>query len=246
MKHTEISKTWFDKLAKNEPFLIAGPCSAETEEQVLNKAHAVKDTAKVYRAGIWKPRTRPGYIEGVGAPAKKWLQKVKQETGMLIATEIASAQHFGVIHRGFSTYEKTGFRNSPEQQVAIELQSKFPDLPLILDPSRIAGRRDLIGDLCQTSLDLNYDGFIIETHIDPDNAWSDASQQIDPATLMDIARNLRVRQKTNDQTEYQTFPNNIRAKIDLYDEQLLNVIVNRRQEVDKIGHLKKSSNVAVL
>ena len=312
MENTPIVRTWFDNLTGNEPLMIAGPCSAETEDQVLKIAHAVKDTAQVYRAGIWKPRTRPGYFEGVGAPALKWLQKVKQETGMLVATEVASAQHaelalshdidilwvgarstvspfvvqelaealrgtdkpiliknplnpdlalwlgaverfytcdvqnLGVIHRGFSTYEKTGYRNSPEWQIAIELQSKFPDLPLILDPSHIAGRRDLIGDLCQTSLDLNYDGFIIETHIDPENAWSDAAQQIDPATLMDIARNLRVRQKTNDQTEYQTSLNNIRAKIDLYDEQLVNVIVKRLQEVDKIGHLKKSSNVAVL
>jgi chorismate mutase len=312
MKNTEISKTWFDKLAKNEPLIIAGPCSAETEEQVLNIAHAVKDTAKVYRAGIWKPRTRPGYFEGIGAPGLKWLQKVKEETGMLVATEVASAQHvdlvlrhdidilwigarstvspfvvqeiaealrgtdkpiliknpvnpdlalwlgaverlyscdirnLGVIHRGFSTCERTGYRNSPEWQIAIELQSKFPNLPLILDPSHIAGRRDMIGDLCQMSLDLNYDGFIIETHNDPDNAWSDAAQQVEPETLANIVRNVKAREKTNDRSEFKSQIKNLRKKIDLYDDQLLNVMAKRLAQVDEIGYLKKENNVAIL
>jgi chorismate mutase len=155
-------------------------------------------------------------------------------------------RNLGVIHRGFSTCERTGYRNSPEWQIAIELQSKFPNLPLILDPSHIAGRRDMIGDLCQMSLDLNYDGFIIETHNDPDNAWSDAAQQVEPETLANIVRNVKAREKTNDRSEFKSQIKNLRKKIDLYDDQLLNVMAKRLAQVDEIGYLKKENNVAIL
>lgn len=245
MENKKELRNWLDAFNLDHPLVIAGPCSAETEQQVLNIAHQLKDSdATVYRAGIWKPRTRPGNFEGVGALGLKWLQKAKQETGMMITTEVANPNHvelalkhdvdilwigarttvspfivqeiaealkgtdkpvliknpvnpdlslwlgaverfytadvknLGVIHRGFSTYEKTRYRNNPEWQIAVDLQNRFPDLPLILDPSHIAGRRDIIFDLSQTALDLNYDGLMIESHHDPDNAWSDATQQI--------------------------------------------------------------------
>ncbi|MBT8274256.1 MAG: 3-deoxy-7-phosphoheptulonate synthase, partial [Bacteroidia bacterium] len=241
MENKKELRTWLSNLGLEHPLVIAGPCSAETEKQVLTIAHQLKDSdATVLRAGIWKPRTRPGNFEGVGALGLKWLQKAKEETGMMITTEVANANHvdlalehdidmfwigarstvspfivqeiaealkgtdkpvlvknpvnpdlslwlgaverlytsdiknLGVIHRGFSTYEKTRYRNNPEWQLPIDLQNRFPDLPLLLDPSHIAGKRDIIFDLCQTALDLNYDGLMVETHHDPDNAWSDA------------------------------------------------------------------------
>ena len=248
MENRKEMRTWLNDFNLNHPLVIAGPCSAETEDQVLKIAHDLKDTdVSVYRAGIWKPRTRPGMFEGVGAIGLKWLDKVKKETGLLTATEVANASHvklaleydidvlwigarstvspfivqeiadalegtdkivlvknpvnpdlalwlggierlysanikkLGVIHRGFSTYEKSKYRNNPEWQLPIELQNRFPDIPLICDPSHIAGRRDILQDISQTALDLNFDGLMIETHIDPDNAWSDAAQQITPS-----------------------------------------------------------------
>ena len=251
MENRKEMRTWLDDFNLNHPLVIAGPCSAETEDQVLKIAHDLKDTdVSIYRAGIWKPRTRPGMFEGVGAIGLKWLDKVKKETGLLTATEVANASHvklaleydidvlwigarstvspfivqeiadalkgtdkivlvknpvnpdlalwlggierlysanikkLGVIHRGFSTYEKSKYRNNPEWQLPIELQNRFPDIPLICDPSHIAGRRDILQDISQTALDLNFDGLMIETHIDPDNAWSDAAQQITPSVLV--------------------------------------------------------------
>ena len=250
MENKKELRSWLDAFGLDHPLVIAGPCSAETEDQVLKIAHQLKNTdTTVLRAGIWKPRTRPGNFEGVGALGLKWLQRAKEETGLLTTTEVANANHvdlalkhdidilwvgarttvspfivqeladalkgsdktvliknpvnpdlplwlgaverfyeagvknLGVIHRGFSTYEKTRYRNNPEWQIPIDLQHRFPDLPLILDPSHIAGRRDIIFDLCQTALDLNYDGLMVETHHDPDSAWSDAKQQITPAAL---------------------------------------------------------------
>ncbi len=250
MKNTKELRTWLDDMNLEHPLVIAGPCSAETEEQVLKIAHELKDSdVNYFRAGIWKPRTRPGNFEGVGALGLKWLQKVKAETGMKTCTEVANAAHvklaleydidllwigarstvspfimqeiadalqgtdkivlvknpvnpdlalwlggierlytagiknLGAIHRGFSTYEKTKYRNTPEWQMAVEFQNRFPDLPLINDPSHITGNRDMIFDVCQTALDLNFDGLMIETHYDPENAWSDAAQQVTPHAL---------------------------------------------------------------
>ena len=312
MENKKELRKWLDDMKLSHPLLIAGPCSAETETQVLEIANELKATdTNVYRAGIWKPRTRPGNFEGVGSLALDWLNKVKKDTGILTTTEVANPNHvelalqnnidilwigarttvnpfivqeiaeslkgtdkiilvknpvnpdlslwlgaierfytsniknIGAIHRGFSTYEKTKYRNNPEWQIAIDLQRKLPDLPLILDPSHIAGRRDLIFDLCQTALDLNYDGLMIETHNDPDNAWSDAKQQITPEKLKNITQNLKLRKVSDDDEVYQNQLNKLRAQINLHDNQLLNILGKRMSVAKKIGALKKKNNVAV-
>ncbi|MFH4964482.1 bifunctional 3-deoxy-7-phosphoheptulonate synthase/chorismate mutase type II [Gaetbulibacter sp. M235] len=313
MENKKELRSWLDDLKLSHPLVIAGPCSAETEEQVLRIANQLKDTdVNYFRAGIWKPRTRPGMFEGVGALGLKWLQKVKAETGMKIATEVANAAHvklalehdvdllwvgarstvspfivqeiadalegtdkivlvknpvnpdlslwlgaierlakanikkLGVIHRGFSTYEKTKYRNNPEWQLAIELQTKFPDLPIINDPSHITGRRDMIFDVSQTALDLNFDGLMIETHDDPDNAWSDASQQVTPKVLVQIMKDLKIRKETDPETEYNKSLDNLRAQIDIVDNQIIELLGKRMKAADGIGALKKQKNVAVL
>jgi chorismate mutase len=158
----------------------------------------------------------------------------------------AGVKNLGVIHRGFSTYEKNTYRNNPEWQIPIDLQNKFPDLPLILDPSHIAGRRDLIFDLCQTGLDLNYDGLMVETHYDPDSAWSDAAQQITPASLDQMTVDLRIRVEEGDQIEYNNKLNTLRTKIDVMDHQLLETLGKRMKIADDIGLLKKKNNVSIL
>ena len=313
MENSKQMKKWLDDLNLSHPLVIAGPCSAETEQQVLKIAIDLKETdVTIFRAGIWKPRTRPGMFEGVGAIGLKWLQKVKEHTGLLTAVEVANSSHvklaiehgidvlwigarstvspfivqeiadslqgtdkivlvknpvnpdlslwlggierlysaniekLGVIHRGFSTYEKSKYRNNPEWQIAIELQSKFPDLPLICAPSHIAGRRDLIFNLSQRALDLNYDGLMIETHCDPDNAWSDAAQQVTPSSLVDIMKDLKIREMTIDKEEYKNQLDGFRQKIDNSDQLLLEILGKRMDIAEKIGLLKKSNNVAVL
>jgi len=158
----------------------------------------------------------------------------------------AGITKLGAIHRGFSTYEKTRYRNNPEWQIPIDLQNTFPDLPLLLDPSHIAGRRDIICDLCQTALDLNYDGFMVETHFDPDNAWSDAKQQITPKALDQITKDLKIRKSEGDEAEFTNQLNILRTKIDLIDDQLMEMIGKRMKIVDNIGLLKKKSNVSIL
>ena len=313
MENKKELGTWLDDLKLNHPLVIAGHCSAETEDQVLSIAHELKDTdVSYYRAGIWKPRTRPGNFEGVGALGLKWLQKVKAETGLKTATEVANRAHvelalehdidllwigarstvspfivqeiadalkgtdkvvlvknpvnpdlplwlgaierlasadikkLGVIHRGFSTYEKSKYRNNPEWQIAIELQSRFPDLPLINDPSHITGKRDMIFDVSQAALDLNFDGLMIETHTNPEKAWSDAAQQVTPKTLVKIMEDLRIRKESDPEAEYMSALNNLRAQIDVVDNQVLELLGKRMQVADGIGALKKEKNVAVL
>jgi chorismate mutase len=313
MKNTKELRTWLDDLSLNHPLVVAGPCSAETEDQVLKIAHELKDSdVNYFRAGIWKPRTRPGNFEGVGALGLKWLQKVKAETGMKTATEVANAAHvklalehdidllwigarstvspfivqeiaealegtdkivlvknpvnpdlalwlggierlysadiknLGVIHRGFSTYEKTRYRNNPEWQIAIELQNRFPDLPLICDPSHITGKRDMIFEVSQTALDLNFNGLMIETHTDPDNAWSDAAQQVTPETLIKLMEDLKIRKATDTEVDYRNALNTLRTQIDVIDHQLIDILGKRMKIADAIGELKKDKNVAVL
>ena len=313
MENSKQLRTWLDDLKLDHPLVIAGPCSAETEEQVLKIAHELKDSdVSYYRAGIWKPRTRPGNFEGVGALGLKWLQKVKAETGLKTATEVANRAHvelalehdidllwigarstvspfivqeiadalegtdkivliknpvnpdlalwlgaverlssanikkLGVIHRGFSTYEKSKYRNNPEWQLAIELQTKFPDLPLINDPSHITGKRDMVFDVCQTALDLNFDGLMIETHFDPDNAWSDAAQQITPNTLIQYTKDLKIRNESTTEADYTSELQKLRAQIDVADNQLLETLGKRMKVAEAIGALKKEKNVAVL
>jgi len=313
MENQKELRTWLDKFNLDHPLVIAGPCSAETEDQLVKIAKQLKDSdVSVLRAGLWKPRTRPGNFEGVGALGLKWMQTAKEETGLLTTTEVANANHvdlalendvdilwigarttvspfivqdiaealkgtdktvlvknpvnpdlslwlgaverfytagvknLGVIHRGFSTYEKTKYRNNPEWQIPIDLQNRFPDLPLILDPSHIAGRRDIIFDLCQTALDLNYDGLMVETHHDPDNAWSDAAQQITPATLIQVMKDLKIRKEISESEDFVNSLKNLRAKIDITDHQLLEILSKRMKIADEIGKIKKTQNVAIL
>ncbi|AWG21288.1 3-deoxy-7-phosphoheptulonate synthase [Flavobacterium faecale] len=312
MENKKEMRNWLDAFKLEHPFVIAGPCSAETEDQVLKIAHELKDSdVSVFRAGIWKPRTRPGGFEGVGEIGLKWLQKAKAETGLLMGTEVATAAHcklalehdidvlwvgarttanpfavqeiadtlagtdkivliknpvnpdmalwlggverlymagiknLGVIHRGFSTYQKTKYRNIPEWQIAIELQNKFPDLPLIIDPSHITGNREMILEVTQEALDLNYDGMIIETHIDPDNAWSDAAQQVTPDALKQIFKDLKVRKVSGD-SDFENKMTKLRANIDIMDSNLLELIGKRMAVAKEIGQVKKDNNVAVL
>jgi len=158
----------------------------------------------------------------------------------------ANIKNLGVIHRGFSSYEKTKYRNTPEWQMAIELQTKFPDLPLINDPSHITGKRDMIFDVSQTALDLNFDGLMIETHFDPDNAWSDAAQQVTPSTLVQIMKDLKIRKESTPKVAYNDQLKNLRAQIDVMDNQLLEILGKRMKVAEGIGTLKKQENVAVL
>nr|WP_297309576.1 bifunctional 3-deoxy-7-phosphoheptulonate synthase/chorismate mutase type II [uncultured Flavobacterium sp.] len=313
MTNSSELKTWLNDFQLAHPLVIAGPCSAETEEQVLKIAHELKDSdVSILRAGIWKPRTRPGGFEGVGEIGLKWLKRAKEETGLLIATEVATANHvklaleydldvlwigarttanpfavqeiadalqntdkivlvknpvnpdlslwlggierlynagikkLGVIHRGFSSYEKTKYRNIPEWQIPIDLRNRFPDLPLICDPSHITGNRNMIQEVSQQALNLNYDGLIIETHIDPDNAWSDAAQQVTPTTLKQICKDLVVRKKNEESNNYNTELENLRLKIDDLDDKLVDILSKRMKIVDEIGNLKKEHNVSVL
>ena len=313
MKNKKEMRSWLDDFKLDHPLVIAGPCSAETEDQVLKIAHDLKNTdVSIYRAGIWKPRTRPGMFEGVGAIGLKWLDKVKKETGLLTATEVANASHvklaleydidvlwigarstvspfivqeiadalkdtdkivlvknpvnpdlplwlgglerlysanikkLGVIHRGFSTYEKSKYRNNPEWQLPIELQNRFPDIPLICDPSHIAGRRDILQDISQTALDLNFDGLMIETHNDPDNAWSDAAQQITPEVLVKMMEDLKIRTLTSNEADYKNKLNTLRTQIDVIDHGILETLGKRMKVAVSIGELKKQKNVAVL
>ena len=313
MENSKALRTWLDDMQLDHPLVIAGPCSAETETQVLDIAHQLKNTdVNYYRAGIWKPRTRPGSFEGVGSIGLKWLQRVKEETGLKTATEVANRAHvelalehdvdllwigarstvspfivqeiadalkgtdkivlvknpvnpdlalwigamerlyaadiknLGVIHRGFSTYKKTKYRNLPEWQIAIDFQTKFPDVPIFNDPSHIAGRRDLIFDVSQNALDLNFDGLMIETHCDPDNAWSDAAQQVTPERLLEIFKDLRVRKKGDDEAEFHNALVQLRAQIDVLDGTVLDTLGERMKVAEAIGTLKKEKNVAVL
>lgn len=313
MENDKSLRNWLDALNLSHPLVIAGPCSAETEDQVLKIAHELKNSdVSFFRAGIWKPRTRPGGFEGVGAIGLKWLQKAKAETGLPMAVEVANATHvklalehdidvlwigarttvnpfavqeiadalentdkivlvknpvnpdlalwiggierlynagirnLGAIHRGFSTYGKTKYRNIPEWQLPIELQSRFPDLPLINDPSHITGKRAMIQEVAQQALDLNFDGLIIESHIDPDNAWSDAPQQVTPTVLKQIFEDLRMRKLAFEEDDYNSRMAKLRMSIDEADSKLLEILGNRMKVAQQIGELKKEKNVAIL
>ena len=313
MENSKQMRNWLDNFNLPHPLVIAGPCSAETQQQVLKIAHQLKDTdVSIFRAGVWKPRTRPGNFEGVGAIGLKWLQKVKEETQLLTTTEVANKHHvdlalehdidilwigarttvnpfmvqeiadalrgtekivllknpinpdislwlgglerlyaagvknLGLIHRGFSTYDKTKYRNIPEWQIPIEVQKRFPDIPLICDPSHIAGRRDLIFSLSQLALDLNFDGLMIESHWDPDNAWSDAKQQITPQTLVRYMKDLKMKIPTFDEKDYRTELEKMRAEINIIDQQLIGILDKRMEVANRIGKLKSDNNVAIL
>ncbi|MDO6737901.1 bifunctional 3-deoxy-7-phosphoheptulonate synthase/chorismate mutase type II [Wenyingzhuangia sp. 2_MG-2023] len=312
MENKKELRAWLDDMKLDHPLVIAGPCSAETEEQVLKIAHELKNTdATVFRAGVWKPRTRPGGFEGVGAVALPWLKKVKEQTGLLTAVEVANVAHvklaleadvdilwlgarttvnpfavqevadalegtdkivliknpinpdlalwlggverlykaniknLGVIHRGFSSYKKTKYRNVPQWQLPIELKRKFPDLPIINDPSHICGNRTGIQEISQIALDLNFEGLMIETHITPDEAWSDAAQQITPARLVEIMNDLKVR-KPKAEGEALDQLKELRSEIDVIDNHLIQTLAERMSVAEQIGKVKKAQNVSVL
>ncbi|HET8884803.1 MAG TPA: bifunctional 3-deoxy-7-phosphoheptulonate synthase/chorismate mutase type II [Salinimicrobium sp.] len=312
MENDKALRSWLDDFKLNHPLIIAGPCSAETEEQVLAIAHQLKKTkTTILRAGIWKPRTRPGNFEGVGENGLKWLKRAKEETGLLTATEVANPAHvdlalkyevdvlwigarttvspfivqeladalrgvnkivlvknpvnpdlalwigaierfhtanikkLGAIHRGFSSYEKLLYRNNPEWQIPIDLQTRFPDLPLFIDPSHIAGDRKLISRLCQTALDLNYDGMMVEVHNNPDEAWSDAEQQITPENFVQMLSDLKRRNKGVNNIASFNELKNLRSKIDLTDDALIDLLAKRMKIAEEIGKVKKEQNVAI-
>jgi chorismate mutase len=313
MKITSKNREWLDNWDRKDPFVIAGPCSAETEEQVLQTAHALKNSGvSVLRAGVWKPRTRPGSFEGVGAIAMPWLMKAKAETGLKIAIEVGSATHakialehdidvlwlgarttvnpflvqeiaealngtdriilvknpvnpdlslwlgaierlqsqgvnnLGVIHRGFSTYRKTNYRNNPQWQIPIDLRSMHPELPLICDPSHITGNRDMIFDVSQTALDLQFDGLMVETHPTPDLAWSDAAQQVTPARMLEILKALRLRQKDFSDAHALENLELLRADINQLDSKIIALLSQRMKLAEDIGQLKQKGNVSIL
>lgn len=301
-------------LIKNtqRPLVIAGPCSAETEEQVLETARGLKEQGvEIFRAGIWKPRTRPNSFEGVGSVGLEWLRRVKEETGMLTSTEVANFKHvyealragvdilwigartsanpfamqevadalkgvdipvfiknpvnpdvdlwigavervkgaginrIGVIHRGFSTFEKSRFRNIPQWQLAIEFHRRMPDVPMLCDPSHISGCTDFLQEISQKALDLNYDGLIVESHCNPKEAWSDAKQQVTPIELKELLSKLILRKVDVNPSEMETLED-LRVKIDKFDEQLLKTLDERMKVAEAIGRYKKEYNITIL
>lgn len=299
-------------LELKRPIIIAGPCSAETEEQTLETARKLAaQGVKIFRAGIWKPRTRPGAFEGVGTIGLPWLKKVKEETGMFVSVEVANAHHvyealkfgvdmlwigarttanpfavqevadaltgvdkpvliknpvnpdlelwigaiervnragvkmIGAIHRGFSTYDKTKYRNNPEWQIPIELRRRIPELPIITDPSHISGKSEMIAEISQEAMDLNFNGLIIESHMCPEKAWSDASQQVTPEHLGEIKSNLVVRRSAIGDTPRVTL-DELRKKIDQIDMHLLETLKSRMKISEAIGKYKHENNITIL
>ncbi len=296
-------------------FMIAGPCSAETEFQVTETARQISKCKKVnvFRAGIWKPRTSPGNFEGIGEPAFKWLKKVKKETGLLTTTEAATPEHIetclknkdaldiiwigarttanpfsvqaladalqgtdfpvlvknplnpdiklwagaverfmkagikhiGIIHRGFYPFEKINLRNLPKWELAIEIKSLFPDIPLINDPSHIAGKRKYIPEIAQKALNLNFDGLMIETHINPEKALSDAKQQLTPDALKELLNQLKFRKTTSDNSEFTNLLEQYRDQIDSIDFQMLELLNKRMNLTAEIGKYKLRNNVSI-
>ncbi len=310
--HIEPIQNW--SIYKGRPLLISGPCSAETEEQVMDSARQLAKLNKVdvFRAGIWKPRTRPNAFEGVGTEGLKWLKQVKQETGLPTGTEVATQKHvyealkfgidvlwigartsanpfavqeiadalqgvdamvfvknpvnpdlelwigaierlqaagikrIGAIHRGFSAYEKTTYRNQPKWQIPIELRLRIPDLPLLCDPSHIGGAREYLLEIAQEAMDLNYDGLMIESHPDPDSAWSDKSQQVTPQALEELLGRLVLRQPVSSDSNFLNVLGALRSQIDIFDDQLLDLMEQRMNVAQTIGKYKKDNNITIL
>lgn len=296
------------------PSVVAGPCSAESEEQIMETAAGLKELGiNVFRAGIWKPRTHPGSFEGIGSEGLKWMQRAKREYGLKISTEVASEKHvfeclkfgvdlvwlgarttanpflvqeiadalkdtdipvlvknpvnpdldlwigalerlnragikkLGVIHRGFSTFDKIKYRNDPQWQVAVELRSRYPELPFFVDPSHMAGSKDYIREISQRSLDLGFEGLMIESHCNPSVALSDAKQQLTPPELRDLLYNqIVVREKDSDSPEWKENIDQLRAKIDIIDENILYALGSRMKISRQIGEYKKNNNIAIL
>jgi len=296
------------------PVLIAGPCSAETEEQVIQTATRLFRTGKVdiLRAGIWKPRTRPGAFEGIGTKGLPWLQKAKELTGLPVAVEVAKASHvelclefgidmlwigarttvnpfavqevadalkgvdipvllknpinpdlalwlggmerlqnagltrLGAIHRGFSFSGEKIYRNRPQWQIAIDFKTAMPDIPMINDPSHICGRRDLLFKVAQKAMDLDFDGLIMESHISPDTAWSDAAQQLTPEDYGKLIESLVIRDDNPNSGKEKTKLDRLRKEIDMIDEEIMNILASRMKISREIGQYKKENNMTIL
>jgi chorismate mutase len=305
----ELMQTKWNK----RPLIISGPCSAETEEQVMETAARLAKTGKVdiLRAGIWKPRTKPGLFEGIGTKGLPWLAQAKKVTGLPITVEVATAKHVqdalqfdvdmlwigartvnpfsvqevadalrgvdipvliknpinpdlelwtggierlqkvgikqvGMIHRGFSSYGNTEYRNAPMWHLPIEMKRRFPEMPLICDPSHICGNRTLLQSVSQKSIDLDFDGVMIESHIDPDNALSDAKQQITPERLAEMLGELIWRSENTDEKEFVTALATLREQINQLDDELMTILGQRMKIADKIGTYKKNNNITIL
>lgn len=305
----ELESILLPGIEDKRPLIIVGPCSAETEEQVMDTAKQLSAKGmKIFRAGIWKPRTKPGGFEGIGVEGLSWLKEVKKETGMYVSTEVATAKHvyeclkagidilwigarttanpfavqeiadalkgvdipvlvknpvnpdlelwigalerinnaglkrLGAIHRGFSSYDKKLYRNLPQWHIPIELRRRVPNLPIVCDPSHIGGKRELVAPLCQQAMDLGFNGLIIESHCNPDCAWSDASQQVTPDVL-DYILNLLVIRKETQSTENLS---ELRKQIDECDNNLIQELAKRMRVAREIGTYKKEHDMTIL
>ena len=311
---TKSAKEIVQAAWNKRPLIISGPCSAETEEQVLATANRLAKTGKVdmIRAGIWKPRTRPGSFEGIGTKGLAWMQQARKQTGLPVTVEVATgkqvedALHFdvdvlwigarttvnpfsvqevadalrgadvpvliknpinpdlelwtgavervakaginqiGLIHRGFSSYGNTEYRNAPMWHLAIEMKRRNPGLMMINDPSHISGRRDILLDVAQKAIDLDFDGLIIESHIDPDKAWSDAKQQITPESLAELLDSIKWRHETTTEKEFIDALAKLREQINHIDDELIQLLGQRMKVADKIGQYKKDNNITIL
>jgi chorismate mutase len=314
MEQTLEQKQTILDVWNKRPLIISGPCSAESEEQVLATAKGLAATGKVdmLRAGIWKPRTRPGSFEGIGAKGLPWMQKAKELTGLPVAVEVATSKqvedalHFGVdvlwlgarttvnpfsvqeiadalrgvdipvliknpinpdlelwigavervakagikniglIHRGFSSYGNTEYRNAPMWHLAIEMKRRNPGMMLINDPSHICGNRHMLLDVAQKAIDLDFDGLIIESHIDPDKAWSDAKQQVTPERLGEMIGSIHWRKEDVASEEYHAALEKLRQQINQLDDELMQILGQRMKISEKIGQYKKENSITIL
>jgi chorismate mutase len=310
----ETVKEMVQQAWTKRPLIISGPCSAETEEQVVATAQRLAATGKVdmLRAGIWKPRTKPGMFEGIGAKGLPWLQQAKKLTGLPTTVEVATGKQvqdaltfdvdvlwigarttvnpfsvqevadalrgvdvpvliknpinpdlelwsgavervaragvkkIGLIHRGFSSYGNTEYRNAPMWHLAIDMKLKHPNMPMINDPSHICGRRDNLQEVMQRAIDLDYDGLMIESHIDPDKAWSDAKQQVTPERLKEMLEMIIWRKEDVNSDEYHAALEKLRQQINHLDDELMQILSQRMKIAEKIGQYKKENNITIL
>ncbi len=306
----DINTSWIE--AADLPLIIAGPCSAETEEQLTDVSKQLYDQGiRIMRAGIWKPRTRPNSFEGVGSDALRWIDMIKQQLDVKFAIEVANPQHaelalkhdvdilwigarstvnpftvqeiaealagtdkpilvknpvnpdvalwmgaierllnqgitkIAAIHRGFSSFRESRYRNEPLWQLPIELKRNFPEIPMICDPSHIGGERSMIPSICQKALDLNYEGLMIEVHPDPDNAWSDAKQQITPESLLELRNKLTVRSSRIQDRKLLSKLEELRERINSIDHDLIETLATRKKVIEEIGRHKKENNITI-
>jgi chorismate mutase len=314
MEQTIAQPLNLNDVLQKRPLIISGPCSAETEEQLISTATRLAATGRIdiLRAGIWKPRTRPGSFEGVGVKGLPWLMQARKITGLPTTVEVATGkqvedalnfevdilwigarttvnpfsvqevadalrgvkipvliknpvnpdlelwtgaaervaksgiEQIGLIHRGFSAYGNTEYRNAPMWSLAIEMKRRNPHLPMICDPSHICGRRDILAEVSQKAIDLDYDGLMVESHIDPDNAWSDAKQQITPEQLASMLDGIQWRRETVDEQTFQSALEQLRERINQIDDELLQLLGQRMKIADQIGTYKKNNQVTIL